>query len=68
MQTFRIFVTARSLNVLKEFRNYTYAQDKDGRWLNIPIDAYNHAIDAVRYVVMSELMSVPRGKFRLTII
>lgn len=68
MQTFRIFVTARSLNVLKEFRNYTYAQDKDGRWLNIPIDAYNHAIDAVRYVVMSELMSAPRGKFRLTII
>lgn len=68
MQTFRIFVTARSLSVLKEFRNYTYAQDKDGRWLNIPIDAYNHAIDAVRYVVMSELMSVPRGKFRLTII
>ena len=68
MQTFRIYVTARSLNVLKEFRNYTYAQDKDGRWLNIPIDAYNHAIDAVRYVVMSELMSVPRGKFRLTII
>ncbi len=68
MQTFRIFITARSLNVLKEFRNYTYAQDKEGRWLNIPIDAYNHAIDAVRYVVMSELMSVPRGKFRLTII
>lgn len=68
MQTFRIFVTARSLNVLKEFRNYTYAQDKEGRWLNIPIDAYNHAIDAVRYVVMSELMSAPRGKFRLTII
>ena len=68
MQTFRIYVTARSLNVLKEFRNYTYAQDKEGRWLNIPIDAYNHAIDAVRYVVMSELMSVPRGKFRLTII
>lgn len=68
MHTFRIFVTARSLNVLKEFRNYTYAQDKEGRWLNIPIDAYNHAIDAVRYVVMSELMSVPRGKFRLTII
>ena len=68
MQTFRIFLTARSLNVLKEFRNYTYAQDKEGRWLNIPIDAYNHAIDAVRYVVMSELMSIPRGKFRLTII
>lgn len=68
MQTFRIFVTARSLNVQKEFRNYTYAQDKEGRWLNIPIDAYNHAIDAVRYVVMSELMSVPRGKFRLKII
>ena len=56
MLEFKIKITRRSSNVQKEFRNYTYAQDKEGRWLNQPIDAFNHAIDAVRYVVISEIL------------
>lgn len=52
--------TKRSTNVIKEFRNYTYQQDKDGKWLNTPIDVWNHAIDAIRYVVMSELLGGKR--------
>jgi phage terminase large subunit len=46
--------------VIKEFKNYTYRQDKEGRWLNEPIDTYNHAIDATRYVVMTEIMGGER--------
>ena len=42
MQEMKICVTRRSTNVLKEFRNYTYRQNKEGKWLNEPIDAYNH--------------------------
>lgn len=57
MLEFKICITARSLNVKKEFKNYTYAQDRDGKWLNTPIDCYNHAIDAVRYVVLSEILA-----------
>jgi len=61
MQEYDIFVTNNSYNIRKELSNYTYAQDKDGHWLNTPIDAYNHAIDAVRYVIMNEVMGgVPR--------
>ena len=30
--------------------------DKDGNSLNVPIDNYNHALDAVRYVVMNKTM------------
>ena len=56
MQEFNIFVTKRSTNVLKEFRNYTYAQNKDGKWLDEPIDDFNHAIDAIRYVVLTEIL------------
>ena len=56
MQEFKIKITRRSSNVQKEFRNYTFAQDKEGKWLNQPIDAFNHAIDAVRYVVISEIL------------
>lgn len=60
MLEYRIHVTSRSLNTQKEFRNYTYMQDKEGKWLNVPIDAFNHMIDAVRYVVMNELMGGER--------
>lgn len=56
MLEYRICVTSRSTNALKEFRNYTYQQDKEGKWLNRPIDAYNHIIDSVRYVVISEIL------------
>lgn len=60
MQEYKICVTKRSANVIKEFRNYTYRQDKEGKWLNQPIDCYNHAIDAVRYVVMMKLLGGQR--------
>lgn len=60
MQEYKIVITKRSTNVIKEFRNYTYSQDKEGKWLNTPIDVWNHAIDAIRYVVMSEILGGQR--------
>lgn len=60
MQEYKVVITKRSTNIIKEFRNYTYQQDKEGKWLNTPIDVWNHAIDAVRYVVMSELLGGKR--------
>lgn len=60
MLEYSIAITERSVNVIKEFKNYTYKQDKEGKWLNAPIDCYNHAIDAVRYVVMNELLGGER--------
>lgn len=38
-----IYVTRRSYNLQEELRNYTWAKDKDGQYINEPIDAYNHA-------------------------
>ena len=60
MLEFKIHITARSINVIKEFKNYTYKQDKEGKWLNEPIDCYNHAIDAARYVIMNEVLGGER--------
>lgn len=60
MREYHIVITKNSLNLIKEFRNYTFAQDKEGKWLNQPIDAFNHAIDASRYVVMTELLGGER--------
>lgn len=54
-----IFVTKRSVNVQEEFRNYTWEKDSTGRYINQPIDAYNHGMDATRYYITGKIM----GKF-----
>lgn len=55
MKRYKVHITERSLNFIKEWRNYTWTQDKEGKWLNVPSDRDNHGIDASRYVFMMEL-------------
>lgn len=55
LQEYELYVTEDSINLIKEFRNYCWEQDVTGASTNTPIDAYNHAIDAVRYVSMNLL-------------
>lgn len=55
MQGWRLYVTKRSLNLIKELRNYTWAKDRDGNFTGQPIDIFNHALDAMRYALYSEL-------------
>ena len=45
-------VTETSTNLIKELRSYTWDKDRQGATLNKPIDAFNHAIDAMRYFAM----------------
>ena len=49
VQQQRISVTKGSLNLLKEYRNYLWITDKDGKIINEPQGFLNHAMDAVRY-------------------
>ena len=51
----RMFVTKRSTNAIKELRQYMWARDSTGRMLNAPVDAFNHAIDAMRYIATKKL-------------
>jgi len=51
---FDLVVTKRSLNLIKELRNYAYQKNKDGNYINYPIDYYNHSLDALRYVVVAQ--------------
>jgi phage terminase large subunit len=46
---YRMNITQRSVNAIKEFRNYRWKVDKDGKSMNVPVDFWNHCIDAVRY-------------------
>ncbi len=58
-----IYVTSRSKNLIKELSHYTWMKDKEGNTLNKPIDAFNHAIDAARYAITSQLENPNRGKY-----
>ena len=55
LKTYRITVTKRSVNLIRELRNYTWECDKDGNPTNKPVDKFNHAIDAARYIVSDRL-------------
>lgn len=58
----RVSVTKRSINVIREYRNYTWITDKDGRIINEPIDIENHSMDAIRYGMNSVSMSNGQAK------
>lgn len=56
-------VTARSVNLISELRKYAWAKDRLGNTLNVPIDAFNHCIDPIRYM-KAETVSRPPTKVR----
>ena len=49
VQQQRISVTKSSLNVIKEYRNYLWKTDKEGKITNEPDHLYSHSMDAIRY-------------------
>jgi phage terminase large subunit len=49
VQNQRISVTKRSLNVIKEYRNFMWKTDKDGKIINEPDVLFDHGMDAIRY-------------------
>lgn len=51
MKQFKIYIHPSCVKTIEEFDTYIYKQDKDGKWLNEPIDANNHVIDAIRYAL-----------------
>ena len=55
LQQQKLFITARSINGLKEASNYKWATDGLGKTLNIPEDKHNHFWDSVRYVALNRL-------------
>lgn len=60
-----IYVTTRSVNMIKELQNYIWLKTKDGETLNKPIDAYNHCIDAMRYAITAQLDNPHRGSYHI---
>ena len=51
IQDLEIIIHPRCVNFLTEISNYTWDEDKFGRKLNVPIDDFNHLMDAMRYAL-----------------
>lgn len=66
MNDMELFVTKNSYNLQKELRNYVWDKDKNGNYINAPIDAYNHAIDATRYYTLSVILGKVMKPKRVT--
>jgi len=49
MRRYKLNVTERSVNAIKELKNYRWKEDNTGSLTNEPIDTFNHFIDAWRY-------------------
>lgn len=53
VQEQKISVTKRSINIIKEYRNYLWKIDKDGKILNEPEHEFSHSMNAIEYKLAS---------------
>ena len=56
MQGLDLYVTNDSYDLQEEYRKYVWDKDKDGYYINKPIDDWNHGIDAARYYCLGCLL------------
>jgi phage terminase large subunit len=69
LKRYKIHVTKESTNLINELNRYKWVEDKNGVMLNKPIDAFNHALDAIRYVALMKLSETKRaaGKYSISV-
>ncbi len=65
VQEKRISVTKRSINLIKEYRNYLWEVDKDGKITKEPQRVWNHCMDALRYGFSSLVNTDPLMEIRM---
>ena len=65
LKRYKLFVTPNSQNLIQEFRNYKWSEDKTGKLTNIPIDRNNHLLDSLRYATFNILSKPNFGKYAI---
>ena len=61
VQDYDLIVEEDSYNIIKELNNYVWSNKSAG----LPVDAYNHALDALRYAVFYSLDKPNRGQYHI---
>lgn len=65
MKARKISITKQSTNGIKEFRNYKYHEDRNGHVTNVPVDKFNHFIDASRYAITWKMTNPNYGRYAI---
>jgi len=64
LKRYKLNLTQRSHNLRREVGGYRWKTNKNGTLENVPVDANNHTIDALRYVALNKLSeNVGKGKY-----
>jgi phage terminase large subunit len=63
VQAQRMSVTKRSLNGIREYRNYLWDVDKNGKILNDPAPGADHFLDAAKYAICSLAPIINRAEY-----
>ena len=67
LKKYKVYVTRRSANIRDERGKYRWKTGNDGEPTNTPIELFNHAMDAIRYVGLNKLVKkAERGKTTYT--
>lgn len=57
MRQYKLLITEKSMNFKLEKENYTWTYDKkEDKYINVPIDDFNHLWDASRYGITMKMM------------
>jgi phage terminase large subunit len=64
MQDYHLVVDKSSINLIKELNNYVFKPKGANGGKSVPIDKWNHNLDAARYAVQYLLgRTIARGKY-----
>lgn len=65
LKGYKMNIDPGSSNLITELEQYRWRVDKTGKTLNSPEDKYNHALDALRYIIMHKFSKKGYGKYRV---
>jgi len=65
LQQYKIIVHPKCKCIQEELKNYCWKKDKDGNYINIPIDKFNHGLDSLRYGITH---AIGKKKYSFSII
>lgn len=57
-----IVVSDESVDLIRELRNYRWAE-KHGKPIDMPVDAFNHSLDALRYAIVAQGAAADPSRF-----
>lgn len=57
IQDLKIVIHPRCINFITEISNYTWDKDRFGKTLNVPVDDFNHLMDAMRYGLEDHILN-----------